>query len=98
GNVKEEGGMSTRQEAANMLRAARAGGLHRAGDLLEWAMAIMPDRVAVQRLHVRALLNGGDVIGAESSVARALLQRPRHVSLSLLRAECLAARGRGHPA
>lgn len=86
--------MSDRREAANLLRAVRSVGVDRAGDLLEWAVTIMPDRPTVQRLHVQALLSAGDVAGAESAIARALLARPLDPSLGLLHAECLAKRGK----
>lgn len=83
--------MSTRVEAANLLRAIRAVGVQRAGDLLDWAMTVMPDSVCVQRLQIQFLLNRGDVIDANAAIARALLQRPRNTSLCQLRAECLIA-------
>jgi len=86
--------MNERLEAANLLRAIRAVGMERAGDLLDWALTVMPDRLAVQRLHIRALMNAGDYAAAESAIARAMLNYPEHVSLHLLRAECLVKRQR----
>lgn len=82
--------MNQRIEAANLLRMIRALQLQRAGDLIEWAVTIMPDRISTQRLYIRWLLASGDPAAAESAAQRASLQYPNCASLSLLKAESLA--------
>lgn len=82
-----------RHEAARLLRSIRRAGPQDAGELVDWAFSLMPDRPRVRCLKVEQLLSQGDTDAAEALIAQGLRHRPDNCRLRLLHARNIACRG-----
>jgi tetratricopeptide (TPR) repeat protein len=74
-------------------RAARRDDVERASELLDWALLLVPESPAVERLRIELLLRENQHDAAAAMIERRLLRRPNDIPLLLLRAKCRALRG-----
>jgi len=89
---------AARKEAAALLRQLRGSDPAECAELVGWAHMLMPDRPAVQRLHIDTLLALGHADEAAAFVERALAERPGRLGLRMRRIQCLHAMDRLHEA
>jgi tetratricopeptide (TPR) repeat protein len=82
-----------RQEAAALLRAARAGAIEPLDDSTEWALTALPGCRHARRLAIQRLLQAGDTEAADALITQGLLIRPTDPLLTRLRAESLFMQG-----
>jgi len=82
-----------RNEAAALLRAARAGAVEPLDDSAEWAFSALPGSRHARRLATQRLLQAGDTEAADALITQGLLIRPTDPLLTRLRAESLFMQG-----
>jgi thioredoxin-like negative regulator of GroEL len=83
-----------RDEAARLLRAARAEG----GEAIDWAWACLPESRQTLRLRVAQLIDAGDFEAVDALIARGRLRSPDDHGLRRLAARSLLARDRADEA
>lgn len=82
-----------REQAAALLRSARAGGLDAHSDSADWALSALPGNRHARRLAIQRLLHIGNTDAADALITQGLLIKPTDPLLTRLRAESLLMQG-----